>query len=454
MKTIAIVDDDLPISNMLAELLQKAGYAVLQAYSGTEALYLLSQHRPDLIVLDLMLPGRSGEEILPEMAGIPVIVLSAKVDTQDKVRLLLGGAADYMTKPFDTKELLARITVQLRGATPHSPTAPIVVGSLQLDPASRTVVVGGQTVHLTKTECAILKLLMQNPKQVLAKSVILDRISLDTPDCTDSSLKQHISNLRKKLREADGREYIEAVWGIGFKLSTNNAQLRTLRSQRLRLGAGRSRTEGRHCRHFPRSAHPSHRHLWLPGSPGAGTSGGTSSPVPGADPKPDRSTQSADRGAVPLLHSRLFPASRPCVPGSPGRIGGSPPVFLRRDGAAEHHPGNSASGKPGGAMPGPLGPQSHFQQHSGKRPQYSSGDLTVCMDQEGTIVFTNAAAGLTTFTAGRLFDRFYTVQTGSSSTGLGLSIAKLLTERMNGFIGAEYRDGKLSITLRFPPAES
>ena len=107
-----------------------------------------------------------------------------------------------------------------------------------MDPASRTVVVGGQTVHLTKTECAILKLLMQNPKQVLAKSVILDRISLDTPDCTDSSLKQHISNLRKKLREADGREYIEAVWGIGFKLSTNNAQLRTLRSQRLRLGAG------------------------------------------------------------------------------------------------------------------------------------------------------------------------------------------------------------------------
>lgn len=178
---------------------------------------------------------------------------------------------------------------------------------------------------------------MQNPKQVLAKSVILDRISLDTPDCTDSSLKQHISNLRKKLREADGREYIEAVWGIGFKLSTNNAQLRTLRSQRLRLGAGRSGTEGHHCRHFPRSAHPSHRHLRLPGSPGAGTSGGTSNPVPGADPKPDRSTQSADGGAVPLLHSLLFPASRPCAPGSPGRIGGSPPVFLRRDGAAEHH---------------------------------------------------------------------------------------------------------------------
>ena len=94
-----------------------------------------------------------------------------------------------------------------------------------------------------------------------------------------------------------------------------------------------------------------------------------------------------------------------------------------------------------------------FSNILGNALKYSSGDLTVCMDQEGTIVFTNAAAGLTTVTAGRLFDRFYTVQTGSSSTGLGLSIAKLLTERMNGSIGAEYRDGKLSITLRFPPAE-
>lgn len=219
MKTIAIIDDDVHINNMLAELLQKAGYATLQAYSGTEAIYLLSQQRPDLILLDLMLPGRSGEEILPEMTGIPVMVLSAKVDTQDKVNLLLGGAADYMTKPFDTKELLARITVQLRKPTPSASTSLLTAGSLQLDAAAHTVTVREQAVHLTKTECAILKLLMQNPRQVLAKSVILDRISLDTPDCTDSSLKQHVSNLRKKLREAGGADYIRSVWGIGFQLT-------------------------------------------------------------------------------------------------------------------------------------------------------------------------------------------------------------------------------------------
>ena len=107
MKTIAIIDDDIYIGDMLQEVLMREGYSVLRAYSGTEALYLLSQNKPDLILLDLMLPGLSGEEVLPHIEGIPVIVLSAKVDVQDKVNLLLGGAVDYMTKPFDTEELLA-----------------------------------------------------------------------------------------------------------------------------------------------------------------------------------------------------------------------------------------------------------------------------------------------------------------------------------------------------------
>ena len=109
MKTIAIIDDDIHIGDMLEEILTKEGYSVLRAYSGTEALYLLSNKKMDLVLLDLMLPGLSGEEVLPHIGKIPVIVLSAKVDVQDKVNLLLGGAADYMTKPFDTKELLARI---------------------------------------------------------------------------------------------------------------------------------------------------------------------------------------------------------------------------------------------------------------------------------------------------------------------------------------------------------
>ena len=218
MKTIAVVDDDLYIGNMLEEVLRSNGYDVLRAYSGTEALLLLSQTRPDLILLDLMLPGLSGEEVLPKVRGIPVIVLSAKADVKDKVNLLLGGAADYLTKPFDTSELLARIVVQLRKAEDSSVDV-ITVGDLRLDGAAHVVSVKENTVRLTRTEYAILKLLMQNPRQVITKSVMLDRISLDTPDCTESSLKQHVSNLRRKLREVGGREYVESVWGIGFKLS-------------------------------------------------------------------------------------------------------------------------------------------------------------------------------------------------------------------------------------------
>lgn len=218
MKKIAIIDDDIYIGNMLEELLRGNGYDVLCAYSGTEALYLLSQNKPDLVLLDLMLPVLSGEEVLPKIQGIPVIVVSAKVDVQDKVNLLLGGAVDYITKPFDTAELLARITVQLRKAGGNASDV-ISVGDLRLDLTSHEVSVNSVEVRLTKTEFAILKLLMHNPKQVIAKSVMLARISEDTPDCTESSLKQHVSNLRKKLRDAGGEDYIESVWGIGFKLA-------------------------------------------------------------------------------------------------------------------------------------------------------------------------------------------------------------------------------------------
>lgn len=229
MKTIAIIDDDIHIGNMLEEVLHREGYLVLRAYSGTEALYLLSQHRADLILLDLMLPGLSGEELLPHIHNLPIIVISAKIDVQDKVRLLLGGAADYLTKPFDIKELLARITVQLRKHHDSGLSAILSVDDLKLDPSSHEVSVGNCPVKLTKTEYAILKLLMRNPGQVIAKAVILERITEDTPDCTDSSPKQHISNLRRKLRAVNGRDYIEAVWGIGFKLtdSSSTVQLKT-----------------------------------------------------------------------------------------------------------------------------------------------------------------------------------------------------------------------------------
>ena len=222
MRKILIIDDDAAIGDLEQEVLERAGYAVLRAYSGTEALLLLKSSRPDLILLDLMLPGLSGEEVLPQIKGIPVIVVSAKTAVQDKVDLLLGGAADYLTKPFDTKELLARVAVRLREAARSPLAAVYTCGSLMLDTASHEVRANETPVQLTRTEYAILKLLMQNPGQVLAKSVLLDRIGADTPDCTENSLKTHISNLRGKLRDAAGEDHIEAVWGIGFRLKTES----------------------------------------------------------------------------------------------------------------------------------------------------------------------------------------------------------------------------------------
>lgn len=219
MKTIAIIDDDVPIGDMLEELLRREGYAVLRAYSGTEALYLLREKCPDLILLDLMLPGLPGEEVLPRIKGVPVIVLSAKADVQDKVALLLGGAADYMTKPFNTNELLARIAVQLRDSSRPGAGSSLTVGELCLDYLAQGLTVGGVPAKLTRTEYAIIKLLMENKGQVISKGALLERISLDTPDCTERSLKQHISNLRRKIYELSGADCIETVWGIGFKLA-------------------------------------------------------------------------------------------------------------------------------------------------------------------------------------------------------------------------------------------
>ena len=218
MKYIAIIEDDIPIGDMVEAILKREGYGVLRAYSGTEALLLLAQRHPDLILLDLMLPGLSGEEILPKLSGIPVIVVSAKAGLDDKVNLLLEGASNYITKPFETKELLARITVQLRKASIPVDHTELMFEDLCLNTETYQVTADGMAVRLTKTEFAVLKLLMQNPSQVITKTRILDLISEDTPDCMESSLKVHVSNLRRKLREITGKDYIEAVWGIGFKM--------------------------------------------------------------------------------------------------------------------------------------------------------------------------------------------------------------------------------------------
>lgn len=219
MKHILVIDDDIHISAMLFEILSKEGYKVSRAYSGTESILFLSNQTPDLILLDLMLPGLCGEEVLEKINEVPVIVLSAKSDINDKVNLFLSGAADYITKPFDTNELLARISVQLRKTVFENKSERLIYDDIVLDKSKFSVEVNGKSIRLTKTEYAILKLLMENPKQVITKSIMLDKISEDTPDCVESSLKVHISNLRKKLKEGSDKNFIEAVWGIGFKLA-------------------------------------------------------------------------------------------------------------------------------------------------------------------------------------------------------------------------------------------
>lgn len=216
MKNIMIVDDDIYIGNLIEEALIKNGYKALRAYSGTEAVLMLKSEKPDLILLDLMLPGLSGKEVLSQIKDVPVIVVSAKTDIDDKVGLLLNGAVDYITKPFDVRELLARIEVRMR--------APALCGStlsyknLVLNTDMHYAQVGDRKARLTKTEYAILKQLIINPSQVITKTQLLDLISLDTPDCTESSLKVHVSNLRKKLSEVSDDDLIESVWGIGFKM--------------------------------------------------------------------------------------------------------------------------------------------------------------------------------------------------------------------------------------------
>lgn len=237
METIAVIEDDEYIGSLLEECLTAEGYHVLRAWSGTEALLLLEKQQPSLILLDLMLPGLSGEELLPQIKNTPVIIISAKAGIDEKVDLLLGGAADYITKPFEMRELLARITVHLRhtknsaGAVSFGTLSrdsasadlrrpeTLTFGTLHLDIQTRELLTPEASVHLTRTEAAILKKLMQNLGRPVSKSALLEDISLDTPDCTESSLKIHISNLRRKIRQSGAAESVDSVWGIGFRLN-------------------------------------------------------------------------------------------------------------------------------------------------------------------------------------------------------------------------------------------
>lgn len=170
MSHILIIDDDIHINEMLEEVLIQEGYQVSHAYSGTEALLFLANEKQDLILLDLILPGLTGEEVLPQIEKIPVIVMSAKVEVKDKVALLLNGAEDYITKPFEIEELLARIVVQLRKSTRPDSSEKLMYREITVNMVTHEAWVEEHEVKLTKTEFAILKILLEHPKQVITKT--------------------------------------------------------------------------------------------------------------------------------------------------------------------------------------------------------------------------------------------------------------------------------------------
>ena len=223
MKKILIVEDDIDIHNLLKNLLEKERYQVMSAYSGTEAILLIEKNDIDLILLDLMLPGLIGEEIIKKVTDIPIIVISAKISSEDKVNVLSSGANDYITKPFDTKELLARVKVQLR-INRKEQNSNLMYKDMVLDKATHVLYIKKEKINLTKTEYIILKQLLANPKQIITKTKLIQILNEDNkinPEIQiydENSLKVHISNIRKKIRNVTTDEYIESVWGIGFKL--------------------------------------------------------------------------------------------------------------------------------------------------------------------------------------------------------------------------------------------
>lgn len=236
MKTLAnsprvlVVEDDAALSEVVCTFLGDEGYACVPAFSGTEALLLAERagekDRPfDLVILDLMLPGVPGEELIGCLravgVAVPVIVTSARSAVTDRVSLLRLGASDYLVKPFDLDELLARVEVQLRGrADSAGGPAPETLrfGRWELDPAARTFAVGGEALRLTRTEFDILAALMREPSRVFTKQALFELVRNEEALTEERTISTHISNLRVKLRPSGTDAYIQTVWGIGFKL--------------------------------------------------------------------------------------------------------------------------------------------------------------------------------------------------------------------------------------------
>ena len=237
MQKILIVEDDEKNNEMLKEYLEDHGYGCTQAFSGSEAKLLFSMEEYDLVLLDLMLPGISGEELVSVFSEkTPVIVLSAKSGLGSKVEVLSAGAEDYLCKPFDLPELLVRIQVQFRrrqkrnradgseadagggNAAKQGRTVYSYRGwTLDLD--TREMRAEGEPVELTRHEFLIIELLIRNPKRVFTKQMIYEYAWGEEYLAEDKTINVHISNIRSKLKKSGTDSYIQTVWGMGFKLS-------------------------------------------------------------------------------------------------------------------------------------------------------------------------------------------------------------------------------------------
>lgn len=223
---ILIVEDDVDISKILSSILEGEGYAIRCAYSGTEGEMCIEGSDYDLILLDLMLPGISGEELIEKVRKakiMPIIVVSSKSNQEEKINVLKLGADDFVCKPFDVYEVLARVEVQLRRYKQFSSMKNIDTlkyKKLSLNKESRQVFLGESEVNLTYREFSILELLMENPNKVFTRANIFESIWKEDYIEDEGTVNVHISHLRSKLSKLDKEvEYIKTVWGIGFKLN-------------------------------------------------------------------------------------------------------------------------------------------------------------------------------------------------------------------------------------------
>lgn len=223
MSQILIIEDDLEINRLLSEYLSENGYGIISQYDGIHTLQCLERNEISLILLDLMLPYRSGDNVLSDIrqhSKVPVIVISAKETTQNKIDLLRLGADDYITKPFDMEEVLARIESNLRRVQFQSEQKELLeYGELVLNRGENRAFLENTELVLTAKEFAILKLLMEYPDKVFSKANLFQSVWESEYLNEDNTLNVHISNLRSKMKSiCPDKEFIDTVWGIGYRL--------------------------------------------------------------------------------------------------------------------------------------------------------------------------------------------------------------------------------------------